>query len=190
MSARREAIEQTRARILQAMADLWLERHYDDVTLADVADVAGVSRQTVHRQFGSKDELLVATAKWKGPSFEDELTTEPGDITGAIARLVDGYEVMGDANVRTLALEGRVDAMDHVLKRGRAGHRAWIERTFGPYLPATGDEREHVVMTLYAATDVMVWKLLRRDFDRSRADTEAAIRDLVDGVLRGLTNRT
>ncbi len=191
MTARREAIEQTRERILQAMADLWLERHYDDVTLADVADVAGVSRQTVYRQFGSKDELLVATAEWKGPQAEAALTVEPGDITGAIRRLVDGYEVMGDANVRTLELEGRVDAMDHMLKRGRAAHRAWIEQVFDPYLPPTGDaEREHVIMTLYAATDVMVWKLLRRDFHRSRADTEAVLRRLLDGVLRGLHHRT
>lgn len=43
-------------------------------------------------------------------------------------------------------------------------------------------------MTLYAATDVMAWKLLRRDFDRSRADAD--LRRLVDGVLCGLTDRT
>jgi AcrR family transcriptional regulator len=184
MSARRASVERTRERILQAMADLWLERHYDDVTLSDVAEVAGVSRQTVHRQFGSKDELLVATAEWKGPQTEAERAAEPGDVAGALTRLVDGYEVMGDANVRTLELEGRVDAMDHMLKRGRSAHRAWIEDVFDPYLPPAGDNtRDHVVMTLYAATDVMVWKLLRRDFGRSRADTEAAIRDLVDGVL-------
>jgi hypothetical protein len=41
-------------------------------------------------------------------------------------------------------------------------------------------------MALYAATDVMVWKLLRRDFGRSRARTEISIVRLVEGVLHGL----
>lgn len=184
MTTRQEAVEQTRERILSAMVDLWLERHYEDVTLTDVAEAAGVSRQTVYRQFGSKDDLLIAAAEWKGPQAEDELAVAPGDVAAAIARLIDTYELMGDANVRTLALEGRTPAMDHLLKRGRTAHRAWIERTFHPDLPPAGDrEREQAVMLLYAATDVMVWKLLRRDFERSRADTEAVIRGLVDGVL-------
>ncbi len=37
-------------------------------------------------------------------------------------------------------------------------------------------------MTLYAATDVTVWKLLRRDLGRSRAEAEAIIRKLVEGA--------
>ena len=39
-------------------------------------------------------------------------------------------------------------------------------------------------MTLYAATDVTVWKLLRRDHGRSRAETEAIIRNLVEGATQ------
>ena len=184
MRARRQAVDETRTRILEAMAELWLTRHYDDVTLSDVADMAGVSRQTVYRQFGTKDELLMATAEWKGPQGEAQTLVEPGDVEAAISRLVGVYETMGDANVRALELEGRVEAMDHLLKRGRSGHRAWIEHVFGPWLPALGSAgREPLVMTLYAATDVMQWKLLRRDFDFTPAETEQIMRRLVDGVL-------
>lgn len=189
MRARQDAVDQTRERILEAMAELWLSRHYDELTLADVADVAGVSRQTVHRQFGTKDELLIATAEWKGPQGEAETLVAPGDVEGAISRLVELYETMGDANVRALALEGRVDAMDHMLKRGRSAHRAWIEHVFAPWLPAHGSPaRETVVMALYAATDVMQWKLLRRDFDVTAPVTEQIIRRLVDGVLCTITH--
>lgn len=189
MRARQEAVDQTRERILEAMADLWLTRHYDDVTLADVADLAGVSRQTVYRQFGTKDELLVATAEWKGPQGEAQTLAPPGDVDGAISRLMALYETMGDANVRALALEGRVDAMDHMLKRGRSAHRAWIEHVFGPWLPEHGSpDREALVMALYAATDVMQWKLLRRDFDFSATVTAQVIRRLVDGVICTVTH--
>lgn len=184
MRARQEAVDQTRERILEAMAELWLTRHYDELTLADVADRAGVSRQTVYRQFGTKDELLIATAEWKGPQGEAQTLAPPGDVDAAISNLMAQYETMGDANVRALALEGRVDAMDHMLKRGRSAHRGWIEHVFGPWLPDHGaPDRQGVVMALYAATDVMQWKLLRRDFDFSATDTEQIIRRLVEGVI-------
>lgn len=184
MRARREAVDRTRERILEAMAELWLTRHYDEVTLADVADLAGVSRQTVYRQFGTKDELLIATAEWKGPQGEAQTLAPPGDVAGAISRLMVLYEKMGDANVRALELEGRVDAMDHMLKRGRSAHRGWVEHVFAPWLPPPGSpDRETLVMALYAATDVMQWKLLRRDFDHTAALTEQIIRRLVEGVI-------
>ncbi len=184
MRARQEAVDRTRVRILEAMAELWLTRHYDEVTLADVADLAGVSRQTVYRQFGTKDELLMATAEWKGPQGEAESLVEPGDVNVAITKLMEMYETMGDANVRALELEGRVDAMDHMLKRGRSAHRAWIEQVFDPWLPAHGvPDREALVMAFYAATDVMQWKLLRRDFDLTATLAEQIIRRLVEGVI-------
>jgi hypothetical protein len=46
--------------------------------------------------------------------------------------------------------------------------------------PAT---RRHAIHALHAATDVYVWKLLRRDLRLSRADTERIMLELVDGIL-------
>lgn len=184
MRARQEAVDLTRERILETMAELWLTRHYDDFTLAEVAERAGVSRQTVHRHFGTKDELLIAMAEWKGPQAEANVVAAPGDVEDALSRLMDLYETLGDANVRALGLEGRIDAIDHLLKRGRRAHRDWIEHVFEPWLPAHGTpEREHLVMTLYAATDVMQWKLLRRDFDMSVDAARQIIGRLVRGVV-------
>ena len=108
---------------------------------------------------------------------------EPGDIGTAVTRLIDRYEAMGDANVRMLELEGRVPAIDHLLEVSRAGHRAWIERTLLP--DRTSGDHEQVVLALYAATDVTVWKLLRRDLGQTRPATEAVILRLVRAVLDG-----
>jgi AcrR family transcriptional regulator len=184
MTTRLDAVASTRERILRAAYEMWLERPYDQVSVEAVAETAGVSRQTVVRQFGTKDELAVAVVDWQRPTEEASRAAEPGDVPTAVSRLIDRYETMGDANVRMLELEGRVPAIDYLLKQGRESHRAWIERIFvapGPRLPRA--ERERVVLALYAATDVTVWKLLRRDLGQSRSDVEQIIRRLVDGVL-------
>ena len=167
MTARQEAVEQTRERILQAAYDTWLALPYDQVTLDAVARDAGTSRQTVLRHFGSKDELALAVVDWQLPREESARRVEPGDI---------------DANVRLLELEGRIDPIDHLLAVARDSHRGWIETTFAPLLPAGRASREQLILTLYAATDVTVWKLLRRDLACSRAKTEAIIRNLVEGA--------
>jgi AcrR family transcriptional regulator len=186
MRARRRAVEQTRERILQAAYDLWLARPYDEVTVEAVADAARVSRQTVHRQFGSKDDLVIAVTDWRGPREDALRAVEPGDVAAAVQRAVQRNEEMGDVVVRFLELEGRLEAADYMLKTGREAHRAWIEDVFDPYLPRRGTARERAVLALYAATDVTVWKLLRRDFGQSRAATEAIVRQLVDGALASL----
>jgi AcrR family transcriptional regulator len=191
MTQRRESVARTRDRILQAAYDTWLERPYDQVTLDAVAAAAGVSRQTVLRHFGSKDDLAVAVVAWQRPIEEGARAADPGDTATAVRRLVDRYETMGDANVRLLELEGRVAPIDHLLAEARASHRGWIERTFAPWVSACrGTRREELVLALYAATDVTVWKLLRRDLGGSRARVENIIHQLVCGVLDPLEQST
>jgi AcrR family transcriptional regulator len=191
MTARRDAVERSRQRIMQAAYDLWLHEPYDEVTLDAIAESAGVTRQTVHRQFGSKEELASAVVDRFHPQEEEaSLTPEPGDVSATIRVQVDRYERTGDAFVRFLQVEGRFAPVDRLLALGRRSHRAELEHVFGPYLPARGRRRDEAVLALYAATDVMVWKLLRRDFNRSRQETEQIIRRLVDGVLATLTTPT
>jgi len=179
MRARQDAVAETRERILGAAYVLWAERPYDLVSIGAIAKSAGVSRQTVIRQFGTKDELAFAVVDWQKPHESAFRATEAGDIDGAIARLVGRYETMGDANVRVLEMSGRVPAIDYLLEVSRAGHFAWIVRTL---LSGDADD-EQLVHALYAATDVTLWKLLRRDLGQSRAETEAIVLRLVRSVL-------
>jgi hypothetical protein len=74
-----------------------------------------------------------------------------------------------------------------LLREARESHRGWIERTFAPWVDACrGPRREQVLLALYAATDVTVWKLLRRDLGASRTRVETVINQLVEGVLHPL----
>ena len=46
--------------ILTAARDLFTERSFDDVTMAEIATAAGVARATVFNQFSSKHGLVDA----------------------------------------------------------------------------------------------------------------------------------
>lgn len=184
MQSRAEGVEETRARILGAAYELLLEQHYDEVSLERVAERAGVTKQTVIRQFGSKDQLAYAVVDWQRPREEAARMAEPGDVRAAVETLVERYERMGDANVRVLQLESRVPAIRYLLEQGRASHSAWVARVFAPFLPRrNGRARRRRAMAFYAATEVMLWKLLRRDFGLSRKETEAVLLELVSGLV-------
>jgi hypothetical protein len=99
-----------------------------------------------------------------------------------VAGVVGDYEKGGDATIRVLALEQRVPALRPFMERGRAGHRAWIQEAFADHLPPEGPERERAIALHQAATDVYVWKLLRRDLGLSRAATIDAMRTMVDAL--------
>src|SRR5882724_108048 len=57
---RDEQAARTRTRILDAASELFLERGYARATMKDIADRAGVARDTVHAVFGSKARVLTA----------------------------------------------------------------------------------------------------------------------------------
>jgi len=59
-AVREEQAARTRARILDAAAELFLERGYARTTMKDIAVQADVARDTVHAIFGSKARVLTA----------------------------------------------------------------------------------------------------------------------------------
>src|ERR687889_982861 len=57
---------ETRTRILEATWRLMVQRRGQGVRMRDIAEAAGVSRQAVYDHFGSRAELMVATARYGG----------------------------------------------------------------------------------------------------------------------------
>jgi AcrR family transcriptional regulator len=175
MDARRAAAEATRNRILEAAADAFVNRWFDEVTIQSVARDSGVSGQTVLNHFGDKESLFgEAASKLSEEIWARRGAAERGDAAGLVDALVDDYEVTGDGVIRALALEQRVDAIRPLLARGRAFHRDWVERSFG---------RPDLTPELIVATDVYAWKLLRRDQGLSRDATRDAMRKTVLALL-------
>ncbi|MGW0484514.1 TetR/AcrR family transcriptional regulator [Nonomuraea sp. NPDC003214] len=182
MGARAAAVEATRARVLEAAAGLWMRHWYDDVTLQHVADAAGVSVQTIVNRFGGKEELADAVADWLAARISDTRQAPAGDVAAIVAALFDDYERDGDAVTLWIAQVDRVPAIGRAAAHARAQHRAWLERVFADRLPAGGPAREHALNLHYAATDVCLWKLWRRDLGLPRAEAERAMRDLLTSI--------
>ena len=187
MRARAAAVEQTRQRIMQAAFELAEDRVFADISLDAVARRAGVSVQTVLRQFGSRADLLEATKEYAAGVVAQERRSAPGDVAGALRLLLDHYERRGDATLLRLAEDGRDPTVTAVVQRGRDLHRSWVVETFGPLLADVPDSRvDEQVDLLVVATDVYAWKLLRRDRRLSRTVTEQRMHHLVAAVLAAL----
>jgi hypothetical protein len=63
---------------------------------------------------------------------------------------------------------------------GRAWHREWVERTFAPLLASSHRAaRERRLVALIVATDILVWKLLRREMRLDRATAEQIVTEMV-----------
>ena len=181
MVARAEAAAATAERIMDAYVELFNERPSDQIGLDQIAALAGVTVQTVLRRFGSKEKLFAATTRRESERVRDDrFVVTPGDVTGAVANLIDHYEEMGDFVMRMLAQEESVPAIKAITDNGRLLHRDWCEKAFAPFLPPagsdTGDRRRAQIV---AICDVYTWKLLRRDSELSRRDTEQAIVEML-----------
>lgn len=189
MGARARAVEETRTRILQAMISLAGERHFAEITLDTVADRAGVSVQTVLRQFGSRDGLVAEAAGVAAAQILDERRTPPGDVPSAMRSLVDHYERVGRTALLMLAQEDHDGIARQVTDRGKAMHRTWVSDAFAPLVDGLADD-ERTLDLLVVATDVYTWKLMRLDRGYSRATTERRMHELVEAVLASTRTHT
>ena len=179
MTARAEAVEETRQRILEALFALTRTRMFPDISLDDVARDAGVSVQTVLRQFGSRAALIEATIEYSITRVAEERATPVGDIDEALEVILDHYELRGDTAMLMLAQEKSDSQVGAITEQGRHMHRRWVEQVFAPYAAA----HDPVIDLLVVATDVYTWKLLRRDRRLSRKQTEQHMKKLVAAVL-------
>jgi AcrR family transcriptional regulator len=155
------------------------------ITLHDIARESGMTLRTILRRFGSRDGVLEAALDALHVELSGQrMQTTPGDVDAAVTSLVGQYERMGDLNVSMLEQEHQFPLLRRRLADGRRFHRAWLLETFAPNLRSVASpEREHRLTALYAATDVYLWKLLRRDLHLDRRKTEATLARLVRGVL-------
>jgi AcrR family transcriptional regulator len=170
-----------------AAQDLFLERLYDQVSLADVAARAGVGVQTLIRRFPTKEALVEGVGDQVRAGVVAQRSQAPvGDVPGAVANVVEHYETTADMALLLLMQEDRVDAFRRMADEGRRVHREWTARVFGPQLePLSGPDRELRLAQLVAICDVYTWKLLRRDQGLSRAKVERALVQMINGLEGG-----
>jgi AcrR family transcriptional regulator len=182
MSTRARAAAATKERIVAAAEALLATTPVADVTLQAIAGRAGVTVQTLLRHLGSREGCFAAVGERIGARVEAQRGhTAPGDVDGAISALIAHYEAEGRLVLNLLAQEGGADPVPRrAAEAGRAYHRAWVQRCFGPWAVESDPE---LTDALVAATDLYVWKLLRLDLGRSAAATGAIVARLVRATL-------
>ncbi len=107
------ARELLRTSVLDAMRELLTERDWSKITLGDVAGRAGVSRQTLYNEFGSRAGLAQAYALRLADDLVDHVRSaiagNEGDVRAAFREALSGFflDAAADPLVRSL-LAGEV----------------------------------------------------------------------------------
>jgi AcrR family transcriptional regulator len=183
MTARAAKAEATRTRILASAMQLYTERAIEDFTLDEVAEQSATTVQTVLRIFGSKDKLIFAALGELAARGLSLKPTPPGEVEAAVTAIFDIYETMGDLVVQYLNDERRRPPLRPILQQGRENHRDWVRSVFAPQLRRqSGIARAQLLNILDVATDVYVWKLLRRDQALTRSAAEAIVCRMINSV--------
>jgi AcrR family transcriptional regulator len=183
MTARAAKAEATKVRIRASAMQLYCERPIEDFTLDEVAERAGTTVRTILRIYPSKDELVYAALHEMAAGGVFLKPTPPGDVAAAVAAIFDIYETAGDIVIQRLSDERRRPALKPLLDQGRENHRDGVKTVFAPQLGRRqGAARTQLLNILVVATDVYVWKLLRRDMGLSRPAAEATVRKMILSV--------
>lgn len=185
LGARAEVAEKTAQKIIDATISLWGKLPIHEITLDKVAEKAGVTTRTILRKYNSKEGLFEACAEQDSKSLIIERDKAPvGNVRDALDFLHTHYDTYGDANIRTLGIEGELPIAKKILLKGRKHHKEWCARVFAPYLPKPSHpDFESHLMAYYAATDVYQWKLMRRDFGKTKEEALNTMLRLVEGLI-------
>src|SRR6478736_549724 len=105
MTARAEAVDRTRERLLDAAVSLAETRLVSQISLADIAATAGVSVQTLLRHFGSRAALIEAARQHALATVGEERRTPVGDPEAAVRTVLQHYERRGDTVLWMLTQE-------------------------------------------------------------------------------------
>jgi AcrR family transcriptional regulator len=135
--------------LLDAARDQLVSRRWADVTMADIALAAGVSRQTLYKEFRSRDQFAEALAMREADRFllavEDAINAHLDDPASALAAAFDVFLQAAGENslVRTIV---RGDGAEELLA---------LFTTHGKPLVQSAAERLTIVM-------LASWPLLER----------------------------
>ncbi|HXH58397.1 TetR family transcriptional regulator [Iamia sp.] len=76
----------TATALQQSAIELFLARGYDETTVQDITDVAGVSQRTFFRYYATKDAVLLTEHTRREDDLRAFLATRPDEPIGATAR--------------------------------------------------------------------------------------------------------
>ncbi|MFB9683682.1 TetR/AcrR family transcriptional regulator [Amycolatopsis plumensis] len=169
----------TRRRLIEAALDSFGERGWHGVTVAGIAERAGVSRGAAQHHFPAREDLVVAAVDLLGEAQIDELRAQAADLPSGTSRIECVVEMVLNlytgplfrAALQLWSVAATDDALRDVLvpleaRVGREAHRVTVE-LLGVDESRPG-VRELVQATLDLARGLGLANLLTDDTRRRR----------------------
>ncbi|GHG45383.1 MULTISPECIES: TetR/AcrR family transcriptional regulator [Amycolatopsis] len=169
----------TRRRLIEAALDSFGERGWHGVTVAGIAERAGVSRGAAQHHFPAREDLVVAAVDLLGEAQIDELRAQAADLPSGASRIERVVEMVLNlytgplfrAALQLWSVAATDDALRDVLvpleaRVGREAHRVTVE-LLGVDESRPG-VRELVQATLDLARGLGLANLLTDDTRRRR----------------------
>lgn len=160
--------------------------------VAELAELAGVSRRTVFRLFEDMESLHIAATKVQRaevlrrfpPPFPTGQPLEER-IRLLVNHRASVYELISPLRRIAEGLRDESPSVEKDLMQTHAELRMHATLMLGDALPAPGREREHAVTMLGLVTGFPAWRSLREDHrlgvEAAKAAMTFAIRKLVEG---------
>ena len=174
----------TREALKRAALELFVERGYDETTLAEIADAAGVSTRTIFAYFPSKEDILFSTMETTRDALVQALAERPAGIDTLTALR---EFILASAHEKTELDHklGQVIAADPTLS---SHQRARIAQFRGVIAAAIADDlgvgADDPRPQIAAASLIAAFELLeRRDRAFSKAPTSTEIAAAIDPVI-------
>jgi AcrR family transcriptional regulator len=174
----------TRDALARAGLELFVERGYAETTLAEIAEVAGVSTRTIFAYFPSKEDILFATMQTMRDALAQALADRPAG-TDALTALQDF--ILSSAHEKTELDHklGQVIAADPTLSSHKRARIAEFQEVLAAAIAddlgvGPDDLRPQVAAaSLTAAFEV----LERQDREHSTVPTHEEIAAAIDPVI-------
>ena len=115
--------------VLDAMRDLLLPRDWSAITLSDVARAAGISRQTIYNEFGSRQGLAQGYALRLADRLVERHLAETGTHPGTVGLVLWGTAAMrtaGDDVAEALVRTARQENVTQIVL-GASRRTRWAE---------------------------------------------------------------
>ena len=178
---RAEAAEARTQAIREAAVAAFVAKPFDQITLGEVAERAGVGLPTLIRRVQTKDGLIPLVNEWVVPAIGEARgepdSSDPDAVAAAIARQ---YERFGALIDRTIRQEEASPTLAESAQGGRRAHREWIEAAFADEIARGGPA---LAGQLVGLCGVELWLALRRDGGLSVEQTRDTIAQLLRSVL-------
>jgi AcrR family transcriptional regulator len=183
--ARARARQRTREALLDVATEEFYAGRWTSTSLQVLAKRANVTKQTLLRHFGSKEELFLQAMMRSGRQVLNERWSAPsGDIDGVIDNLLAHYEVWGERARNIGSWQSGPDSLAGISQAGRQLHYDWVDFAFAPQLKGSrGKARVRRRAALIVICDVQTWWILAHDLELSRREVHAILADLVKRLI-------